>query len=95
VQCFHHGHSFILATVNVFYRNPDRDGSDPAGLVFMTPVFYDVTEVAPNGATSAVSSLAVMSPAWLRILIQWLHHTSYRDLIYWGVRRLDFLLRTA
>ena len=93
------GVSFILATVNVFYR--DTQIVMEVILLawfFMTPVFYDVTEVAPNGAH--IGSLVLSSydvQRWLRILNPMASIiTSYRDLIYSGVRPgLDFFLRTA
>jgi lipopolysaccharide transport system permease protein len=93
------GISLILATVNVFYR--DTQIVMEVVLLawfFMTPVFYSMSQVAPAGAR--IGSLVLSSydvQRWLRILNPMASIiTSYRDVIYWGVRPgIDFFLRTA
>jgi lipopolysaccharide transport system permease protein len=93
------GISFILATVNVFYR--DTQIVMEVVLLawfFMSPVFYAITEVAPNGARVFgvfLSSFDVQR--WMRILNPVASIiASYRDILYWGARPgLDFFMRTA
>lgn len=93
------GISFILATANVFYRDT-RIVMEVVVLAwfFMSPVFYSITEVAPQGAHIAglaLSSLEVQR--WMRILNPMASIiASYRDVLYWGARPgLDFFLRTT
>jgi ABC-type polysaccharide/polyol phosphate export permease len=93
------GISFILATVNVFYR--DTQIVMEVVLLawfFMSPVFYSISEVAPGGAR--IGSLVLSSfdvQRWLRILNPMASIiASYRDVLYWGARPgIDFFLRTA
>jgi lipopolysaccharide transport system permease protein len=91
--------SFILATVNVFYRDTEIV-IDVVLLAwfFLTPVFYPMTDVAPNGARIAglvLDSFDVQR--WMRILNPMASViASFRDVLYWGVQPgLDFFLRTA
>jgi lipopolysaccharide transport system permease protein len=93
------GISFILATVNVFYRDTEIV-IDVVLLAwfFLTPVFYPMTDVAPNGARIAglvLDSFDVQR--WMRILNPMASViASFRDVLYWGVQPgLDFFLRTA
>jgi lipopolysaccharide transport system permease protein len=93
------GVSFVLATVNVFYRDT-QIVMDVVLLAwfFMTPVFYSISEVAPNGARVGdlfLSSFDVQR--WMRILNPMASIiASYRDVLYWGAQPgLDFFLRTA
>lgn len=93
------GISFILATLNVFYRD--------TGIVmevvtlawfFMTPIFYSINQVAPGGAHIggiALSSYDVQR--WMRILNPMASLiATYRDILYYGERPgLDFFMRTA
>ncbi len=93
------GISFILATVNVFYR--DTQIVMEVILLawfFMSPVFYSISEVAPNGAR--IGGLVFSSydvQRWMRILNPMASIiASYRDVLYWGAKPgLDFFLRTA
>jgi lipopolysaccharide transport system permease protein len=93
------GISFILATLNVFYRDTQIVMEVVLlAWLFLSPVFYAVTEVAPNGvriANVALSSYDVQR--WFRILNPMASIlASYRDILYWGAQPgLDFFLRTA
>jgi ABC-type polysaccharide/polyol phosphate export permease len=93
------GISFILSTVNVFYR--DTQIVMEVVLMawfFMSPVFYSITEVAPGGAQVLGLTLSSYDvQRWLRILNPMASIiASYRDVIYWGARPgLDFFIRTA
>jgi ABC-type polysaccharide/polyol phosphate export permease len=93
------GISFLLATINVFYRDT-QIVIDVVLLAwfFLTPVFYPMSDVAPNGAR--IAGLVLDSSAvqrWMRILNPMASIiASYRDVLYRGAQPgLDFLLRTA
>jgi ABC-type polysaccharide/polyol phosphate export permease len=93
------GISFVLSTVNVFYR----DTALVMEVViqawfFLTPVFYPISQVGQGG--TQIGNLVLSSydvQRWFRILNPMASIiASYRDLIYWGVQPgFDFLLRTA
>jgi lipopolysaccharide transport system permease protein len=93
------GISFILTTANVFYR--DTQIVMEVVLLawfFLTPVFYPIMQVAPQGVR--IGGLILSSfdaQRWLRILNPMASIiASYRDVLYWGVRPgLDFFVRTA
>jgi ABC-type polysaccharide/polyol phosphate export permease len=93
------GISFILATVNVFYRDT-QIVMEVVMLAwfFMSPVFYSITEVAPQGAHIAGLALSSFDvQRWFRILNPMASIiASYRDILYWGAQPgLDFFMRTA
>lgn len=93
-SCFILGLSFILATVNVFYRDVMMI-IDVVILAwfFLTPVFYPISAVPATaqlfGFTLPIHRLMyVLNP--MASLIN-----AYRDILYWGYRTdLDFLMRT-
>jgi lipopolysaccharide transport system permease protein len=95
------GISFILATVNVFYR--DTQIVMEVVLLawfFMSPVFYSISQVAPGGVRIDSLGLTLSSfdvQRWMRILNPMASIiATYRDILYWGARPgLDFFLRTA
>ena len=93
------GVSFILATLNVFYRDTQIVMEVVLlAWLFLSPIFYSVTEVAPNGVRIAglfLSSYDVQR--WYRILNPMASIlASYRDILYWGAQPgLDFFMRTA
>jgi ABC-type polysaccharide/polyol phosphate export permease len=95
------GVSFILATLNVFYR--DTQIVMEVVLLawfFMTPIFYPISQVAPNGLRIASLGLELSSfdiQRWLRIVNPMASIVaSYRDILYWGAQPgIDFFLRTA
>lgn len=97
--CFTLGVSFILATVNVFYRDT-RIVMEVVLLAwfFLTPIFYPISEMGRGGWNIlglALSSFDVQR--WMRIVNPMASViASYRDILYWGARPgLDFFLRTA
>lgn len=93
------GISFILATVNVFYR----DTQIVLQVVmlawfFLTPIFYPITEVGRGGwhiGGLTLSSYDVQR--WMRIFNPMASLVaSYRDVLYRGVQPgVDFFVRTA
>ncbi|MEZ4710399.1 MAG: ABC transporter permease [Caldilineaceae bacterium] len=93
-SCFILGLSFILATINVFYRDVMMI-IDVVILAwfFLTPVFYPISAVPATanllGFTLPLHRLMyVLNP--MASLIN-----AYRDILYWGYRTdLDFLVRT-
>jgi lipopolysaccharide transport system permease protein len=95
------GISFILATVNVFYR--DTQIVMEVVLLawfFMSPVFYSISQVAPGGVRIDSLGLALSSfdvQRWMRILNPMASIiATYRDVLYWGAQPgLDFFMRTA
>jgi ABC-type polysaccharide/polyol phosphate export permease len=93
------GISLILATVNVFYR--DTQIVMEVVLLawfFMTPVFYAITQVAPNGARVFGVFLESYDVQRLMRILNPMASiiASYRDVIYWGAEPgLDFFVRTA
>lgn len=93
------GVSFVLATVNVFYRDT-QIVMEVVMLAwfFMTPVFYSINQVARDGwhvGNIVLSSYDVQR--WMRILNPLASIVaSYRDVLYWGARPgIDFFMRTA
>jgi len=89
------GVSFLLATLNVFFRDTQVIlGVIMLAWFFLTPVFYTIKFV-PEHIT--VLGVTVNAQLWLRRLNPMASIiASYRDLLYWGVPTgLDFLLRTA
>lgn len=93
------GVSFILSTINVFYRDTYLVMEVIIqAWFFLTPVFYPISQVGQGGLQ--IGSLVLSSydvQRWFRILNPMASIiASYRDLIYWGVQPgFDFLLRTA
>lgn len=93
------GVSFVLATVNVFYRDT-QIVMEVVMLAwfFMTPVFYSINQVARDGwhvGNIVLSSYDVQR--WMRILNPLASIVaSYRDVLYWGAQPgIDFFMRTA
>lgn len=89
------GMTFVLSTLNVFYRDTGMimDVALQAWF-FLTPIFYPI-EVLPRsfqvmGVTLDLHRLMyILNP--IASLI-----AAYRDLLYWGYRtNMDFFLRTA
>lgn len=88
------GISFILSTLNVFYR-------DTAVIInvvlmawfFFTPIFYPINVI---GQTKVILGYQVDAHRLLRILNPMASLVaSYRDILYWGSPTgLDFLFRT-
>ena len=93
------GISFILSTINVFYRDTYLVMEVIIqAWFFLTPVFYPISQVGQGGIQ--IGSLVLSSydvQRWFRILNPMASIiASYRDLMYWGVQPgFDFLLRTA
>lgn len=89
------GLGFILATLNVFYRDT-RIILNVIMLAwfFLTPVFYPIQDVPQ---VVEVWGITFNAQLWLRRLNPVASFVaSYRDLLYWGAPTgLDFLLRTA
>jgi ABC-type polysaccharide/polyol phosphate export permease len=93
--CFILGVSFILSTINVFYRDTLMV-MDVVILAwfFLTPVFYPI-DVLPR------SYVLLGIPLNIHRLMYAINPmasliSAYRDLLYWGYRtNLDFFLRTA
>jgi lipopolysaccharide transport system permease protein len=95
------GISFILSTVNVFYRDT-QIVLEVVTLAwfFLTPVFYAIREVAPQGWRIDSLGLALDADAVQRLfrIVNPMASiiASYRDVLYWGARPgLDFFMRTA
>jgi lipopolysaccharide transport system permease protein len=89
------GLAFLLATLNVLYRDTQHLlGVLVQAWFFLTPVFYPINTV-PERAN--VLGIAFNAQLWLRRLNPMASIiASYRDLLYWGTPTgLDFLLRTA
>jgi ABC-type polysaccharide/polyol phosphate export permease len=89
------GLAFILATLNVFFRDTQIIlGVIMLAWFFLTPVFYPISTVPKEAQLLGVSFDAQL---WLRRLNPMASIiASYRDLLYWGAPTgLDFLLRTA
>jgi lipopolysaccharide transport system permease protein len=93
------GISFILSTVNVFYR--DTQIMMEVVLLawfFLTPIFYPITRVFPQGIKLGGLVLSsLQAQRWLRILNPMASIiASYRDVLYRGAQPgLDFFMRTA
>jgi lipopolysaccharide transport system permease protein len=95
------GISLILATVNVFYR--DTQIVMEVVLLawfFMSPVFYSMNQVAPNGLQIGRLGIVLSSfdvQRWVRIFNPMASIiATYRDVLYWGNQPgLDFFARTA
>jgi ABC-type polysaccharide/polyol phosphate export permease len=89
------GLAFLLATLNVLYRDTQHIlGVIMHAWFFLTPVFYPITTV-PEEAT--LLGITFDAQLWLRRLNPMASIiASYRDLLYWGTPTgLDFLLRTV
>lgn len=89
------GLAFLLATLNVFYRDTQHIlGVLMVAWFFLTPVFYPIVTVPQE---AHVLGIAFNARLWLRRLNPMASIiASYRDLLYWGAPTgLDFLLRTA
>jgi len=89
------GLTFILATLNVFFRDTRIImGVIMLAWFFLTPVFYPISTVPKEARLLGVTFDAQL---WLRRLNPMASIVaSYRDLLYWGAPTgLDFLLRTA
>lgn len=93
--CFVLGMSFILSTLQVFYRDTLMI-MDVVMLAwfFLTPVFYPIETLPQSYVLLGIDldlrrMMYVVNP--MASLI-----STYRDLIYWGYRTdFDFILRTA
>ena len=89
------GLTFLLATLNVFYRDTQHIlGAIMLAWFFLTPVIYPIQDV-PQQVT--VLTITFDAQLWLRRLNPMASIVaSYRDLLYQGAPTgLDFLLRTA
>jgi ABC-type polysaccharide/polyol phosphate export permease len=89
------GVSFLLATLNVFFRDTQVIlGVVMLAWFFLTPVFYSI-KIVPEQVT--LWGVTFNAQVWLRRLNPMASIiASYRDLLYWGAPTgLDFLLRTA
>lgn len=93
--CFVLGVTFVLSTLNVFYRD--------TGMImdvvlqawfFLTPIFYPI-EILPRNFELAGITLDIHR--WMYILNPVASLiAAYRDLLYWGYRtNMDFFIRTA
>lgn len=93
--CFVLGISFILSTLQVFYRDTLMI-MDVVMLAwfFLTPVVYSI-DLLPN--SYQLFGIALDVRRWMYILNPMASLiAAYRDLLYWGYRtNLDFFLRTA
>jgi len=93
------GISFILATVNVFYRDT-QIVMEVVMLAwfFMTPIFYPIEEIGRGGWH--VGSLALsgydVQRLWRIVNPMASIISSYRDVLYYGAQPgIDFFMRTA
>jgi lipopolysaccharide transport system permease protein len=89
------GLGFLLATLNVFYRDTQHIlGVIVQAWFFLTPVFYPIHDVPQQASLLGIEFNAQL---WLRRLNPMASViASYRDLLYYGAPTgLDFLLRTA
>ncbi len=80
------GVTFLLSTLNVFYRDTQFILElGMLALFFLTPIWYDIGQVSPEIGL------------WVRRLNPMASLVNiYQDLMYWGhVTDLDFVLRTA
>jgi lipopolysaccharide transport system permease protein len=93
------GISFILATLNVFYR--DTQIVMEVVLLawfFLTPVFYPLKQVLPNGWTIGGVFLESHVVQRLYRIVNPMASivATYRDILFWGNwPGLDFFMRTA
>ncbi len=88
------GVSFLLATLNVFYRDTQFIlDLTMLALFFLTPIWYDIGKALP--ATVLGSSVDV--GVWVRRLNPMASLVNiYQDLMYWGrLTDADFFIRTA
>lgn len=93
--CFVLGVTFVLSTLNVFYRD--------TGMImdvvlqawfFLTPIFYPI-EILPRNFELAGITLDIHRLMYILNPVASLI-AAYRDLLYWGYRtNMDFFLRTA
>lgn len=89
------GLTFLLATLNVFYRDTQIIlGVIMLAWFFLTPVFYPINRIPQQAHVLGIQFNAQL---WLRRLNPMASLVaSYRDLLYWGAPTgLDFLPRTA
>ncbi len=89
------GLAFLLATLNVFYRDTRHLlGVAVQAWLFLTPVFYPINQVPQE---IHVLGTQFNAQLWLRRLNPMASIVaSYRNLLYYGEPTgLDFLLRTA
>ncbi len=89
------GLAFLLATLNVFYRDTQHIlGVIMLAWFFLTPIIYSINSVP---AETTLLGRPVQVRLWLRRLNPMASIiASYRDLLYRGAPTgLDFLLRTA
>lgn len=80
------GVSFMLSTLNVFYRDTQFILElGMLALFFLTPIWYDISQVSPEIGL------------WVRRLNPMASLVNiYQDLMYWGrITNFDFVLRTA
>ncbi len=93
------GISFILATVNVFYRDT-QIVMEVVMLAwfFMTPIFYPIEEIGRGGwhiGSLALSGYDVQR-LWRIVNPMASIISSYRDVLYYGAQPgIDFFMRTA
>ena len=88
------GVSFLLATLNVFYRDTQfiLDLAMLA-LFFLTPIWYDIGKALPATVLGSQIDVGV----WVRRLNPMASLVNiYQDLMYWGrFTDADFIIRTA
>ena len=97
--CFTLGISFVLATVNVFYRDTQIVMQViMQAWFFMTPIFYSIDQVLPQGIQRGGLVLSAYDAQRLMRIINPMASivASYRDVLYRGYQPgIDFFLRTA
>ncbi len=96
--CFTLGISFILATINVFYRDTQIVMEViMQAWFFMTPIFYSIHQVLPNGIQRGGISLKGGDAQRLMRILNPMASivASYRDVLYYGnPPGIDFFMRT-
>jgi ABC-type polysaccharide/polyol phosphate export permease len=88
------GVSFLLSTLNVFYRDTQFILElTMLALFFLTPIWYDIASARPISVLGQQVDLSL----WLRRLNPMASLVNiYQDLMYWGrPTDFDFVLRTA
>jgi len=97
--CFTLGISFVLATVNVFYRDTQIVMEViMQAWFFMTPIFYSIDQVLPQGIQRGDLVLSAYDAQRLMRIINPMASivASYRDVLYRGYQPgIDFFMRTA
>ena len=89
------GVSFLLSTVNVFYRDTQFILElAMLALFFLTPIWYDVSTAKD---IEPVNGVVISLSVWLRRLNPMASLVNlYQELMYWGrVTTFDFWLRTG